>query len=66
MGFEQIEVTIDSDGRVELKVAGVQGAGCLALTEQLERHLGGQVERRLTDEYRDTVVEAERLELEDD
>lgn len=44
MSDEVIEVTIGSDGRVELVVNGVAGMECLALTEDLVRLLGSEVE----------------------
>ena len=50
-GVEEVEVTIHPDGRVEVKVRGVEGRACLAATKKLEQYLGGQVTRELTDEY---------------
>lgn len=51
-GVEEIDVTIHPDGRVEVKVRGVDGPACLTATKKLEQYLGGQVSRELTDEYR--------------
>lgn len=43
MEIQEIEVDIGPEGEVRLAVGGVQGPGCLALTEELEKALGGQV-----------------------
>ncbi len=51
MKLEEIDVTIDSDGRVHIEVHGAKGNECLDLTRPLEEALGGQVEeRRMTPE----------------
>lgn len=50
-GVEEIEVTIHPDGRVEIKVRGVEGPACLTATKKLEKYLGGSGSRELTDEY---------------
>ncbi len=51
MKLEEIDVTIDSDGRVHIEVRGARGSECLDLTRPLEEALGGQVEeRRMTPE----------------
>ena len=46
MQLEEIEVTIDKDGKVHIQVHGAKGDTCLALTAGLEAALGGQVEER--------------------
>ena len=49
---QEVDVTIKPDGTVEVKVRGVQGPTCLALTKEMERYLGGQVAfREHTAEY---------------
>lgn len=49
---QEIEVTIAPDGKVRVRVRGVEGPGCLDLTKSLERYLGGRVvSREHTDEY---------------
>jgi hypothetical protein len=49
--IQEIDVYVDRDGIVKVGVRGVKGPGCLALTADLERLLGGQVvERTTTDE----------------
>lgn len=42
-GVEEIEVTINKDGTVSIKVVGMQGDACLATTKELEALLGGDV-----------------------
>lgn len=46
MRIEEIEVTIDRQGRVIVAVRGVKGTACLTLTEALERALGGEILQR--------------------
>jgi len=48
---EEIKVTIDEEGNVKITVFGANGPSCLKLTEEMERLLGGQVEREFTSEY---------------
>lgn len=50
--LQDIDVTIKPDGTVEVSVRGVQGPGCLVLTKEMERYLGGEIRRRhMTPEY---------------
>lgn len=44
MAEEIIEVTVGPDGKVEMRVEGVAGMECLALTEDLVVLLGGEIE----------------------
>jgi hypothetical protein len=46
MEVEEIEVTIDKHGQVQIHVRGVKGKKCLALTKDLEQALGAQVINR--------------------
>jgi len=56
MELQEIEVVIDKDGRVHIKVRGVKGMSCLDLTASLEAALGGEVEsREMTPEAYETV-----------
>lgn len=51
MELQEIEVFIDSTGKVQLAVRGVKGGGCLDLTKQLEALLGGEVlDRKMSSE----------------
>ena len=56
MEIQEIEVFIDDDGQVEVKVHGVKGTSCLDITRPLEEALGGEVElREMTPEAEETV-----------
>ncbi|HMD88668.1 MAG TPA: DUF2997 domain-containing protein [Anaerolineaceae bacterium] len=43
MEIQEIEVTIDKNGQVQIHVLGAKGTTCLDLTRDLETALGGQV-----------------------
>jgi hypothetical protein len=43
METQEIEVTIDKNGQVQVHVRGVKGDQCLDLTNGLEAALGGEV-----------------------
>jgi hypothetical protein len=47
----EIEIDIDRDGKVNIKVKGVQGADCLEFSQFLEEALGETVEQEVTSEY---------------
>jgi hypothetical protein len=48
---QEIKVTITPDGQVQIEVNGETGMNCLALTQELEALLGGEVtERKLKPE----------------
>jgi len=49
----KIEITIEPDGSTSIKVNGVKGKGCEALTKDLEEALGKVAERKHTNEYRE-------------
>ncbi|MBP7228212.1 MAG: DUF2997 domain-containing protein [Longilinea sp.] len=46
MELQEIEITIDKNGKVQIHVHGVSGTACLELTRALEEALGGEVELR--------------------
>jgi hypothetical protein len=47
----EIEIEIGRDGKVNIKVKGVQGSECLEFSQFLEEALGDTVDRELTSEY---------------
>jgi DNA-binding protein YbaB len=47
MELEEIEVTIDKDGHVQIQVRGVKGMKCLEITKELEEALGGEILARI-------------------
>ena len=51
MELQEMEITIDKEGRIQVNVKGVQGTGCLALTRELENAVGVVEQREYTAEY---------------
>ena len=50
--MEKINITIGTDGAVDLQLAGFEGSKCLEVTKVLETLLGNEIiERNLTSEY---------------
>ena len=50
--LQEISVQLLPDGTVKVDIQGVQGPGCLKITEKMESLLGGEtIERTLNDEY---------------
>ena len=55
---EEIEVTIDRDGKTRLTVRGVPGESCLEITAELEERLGTLLgDRAKTSEYYEAPLE---------
>jgi hypothetical protein len=48
---QELEITIDDDGNVSIKVLGVSGPDCLKLTKEIEEALGVVVDRQRTGEF---------------
>ena len=57
MELQEIDIFIEKDGQVRLEVRGVKGPGCLDLTRDLEKALGGQVEREMRPEAYEQIQE---------
>ena len=51
MEMQELEITIDKEGRVQVAVRGVKGEGCLGLTKNIENAVGTVEEREYTAEY---------------
>ncbi|RMG16398.1 MAG: DUF2997 domain-containing protein [Planctomycetota bacterium] len=49
--LDELEIKIDKDGNVTLRVIDGDGERCIELTKELEEALGLVVDRRLTAEY---------------
>jgi Protein of unknown function (DUF2997) len=47
----EIEIEIGRDGKVNIKVQGVQGTECLEFSQFLEEALGETLEHEFTSEY---------------
>ncbi len=55
MEVQEIQITIDKNGKVEIHVRGIKGDVCLEITKDLEEALGGQIElRQMTPESLET------------
>jgi hypothetical protein len=46
-----IDITIDADGKVKVKVHGVSGKECTNLTDAIAKIVGREESRSLTSEY---------------
>jgi hypothetical protein len=58
MEMQELEITIDKDGKMQVAVRGVHGAGCLAATKNLENAVGAVEERTCTAEYYEQPVQS--------
>ena len=56
MDMQELEITIDKEGRVQVAVRGIRGEGCLALTKNIENAVGTVEEREYTAEYYEQPV----------
>jgi hypothetical protein len=56
MDMQELEITIDREGKVQVAVRGVHGEGCLALTKNIENAVGTVEEREYTGEYYEQPV----------
>ncbi|WP_321504859.1 DUF2997 domain-containing protein [uncultured Methanoregula sp.] len=65
MEMQELEITIDRNGRVHVAVRGVPGEGCLALTRELENAIGMVEERGYTAEYYKQPVEISGYQYQD-
>jgi hypothetical protein len=52
MEMQELEIFIDPEGEVSVRVKGLKGKGCLELTKPLEEQLGSEIKSRsYTSEY---------------
>jgi hypothetical protein len=56
MEMQELEITIDKEGRVQVAVRGVHGEGCLAITKNIENAVGTVEAREYTAEYYEQPV----------
>jgi hypothetical protein len=56
MEMQELEITIDKEGQVQVAVRGVHGEGCLAVTRNIEEAVGRVEEREYTPEYYEQPV----------
>ncbi len=57
MTMQELEITIDNEGRVLVHVSGAKGEECLALTKNLENAVGEVQERSFSADYYEPPVE---------
>jgi hypothetical protein len=48
---QELEFTIDDDGKITVKVVGASGPECLEMTKAIEEALGIVVDRQKTSEF---------------
>ncbi|WP_018527185.1 DUF2997 domain-containing protein [Alkalispirochaeta alkalica] len=59
----ELEIVIDKDGEVSIKVEGVNGSRCVQLTKDIEEELGIVVDREKTSEYyKDDLTQNSQIE----
>ena len=66
MDMQELEIMIDAEGKVSIKIKGVKGSGCMELTKAMEEALGTTEERIYTEEYYESplsLYEEERLKI---
>lgn len=51
MAQEELEITIDAQGRVTVRTIGIKGPRCIDYAETVARLLGREESRELTSEY---------------
>ena len=56
MEMQELEITIDQEGRVQVQVRGTHGDECLAVTKNLENAAGTVSERTFSAEYYEQPV----------
>ena len=61
MEMQELEFTIDTDGRVQIGVRGVHGEGCVALTRSLEEAIGDVKDRSFAPEFFEKTRSETRL-----
>ncbi|MFA4824369.1 MAG: DUF2997 domain-containing protein [Methanoregula sp.] len=62
MTMQELEITIDNEGRVLVHVKGVKGEECLALTKDLENVVGEVQERFYSSDYYEQPVEVSQYQ----
>ncbi len=66
MDIQEINVFIDTNGRVQVAVRGVKGNLCLDITSELEAALGGEIEtREMTPEAYETLNQIVHKKIEE-
>jgi hypothetical protein len=61
MDKEELEIIIDANGQVSIKVAGAKGGKCLDITKPIEEALGDVKVREMTPEYYEQPADASKV-----
>lgn len=61
MDKEELEITIDANGQVSIKVAGAKGGKCLDITKPIEEALGEVKVREMSPEYYEQPAETTKI-----
>jgi len=56
MEMQELEITIDREGRVQVAVRGVKGEGCTGITKNIENAVGTVEDRHYIAEYYEQPV----------
>ena len=59
MEMQEMEITIDNEGRIQVKVNGAHGTDCLALTKNLEDAVGIVEKREYSPAYYEHPVDVQ-------
>jgi hypothetical protein len=60
---QELEITVDDDGNVSIKVIGCSGPECVELTKEIEAALGIVVDKKkLGDYYVEPVKQTDQVE----
>jgi hypothetical protein len=60
MEMQEMEIIIDKEGRIQVKIGGAHGADCLSLTKNLEEAVGVVEERICLPAYFEQPVNDEQ------
>lgn len=61
MEKEELEITIDAQGQVSIKVAGAKGGKCLDITKPIEEALGQVKVREMSPEFYEQPADAAKV-----
>jgi hypothetical protein len=61
MEMQELEITIDNEGRVQIGTKGIHGGDCVVVTRSLEDAIGEVRDRRFTSEFYEETCSETRL-----
>jgi P2-related tail formation protein len=61
MEMQELEITIDNEGRVQIGAKGIHGGECVTVTRSLEEAIGEVRDRTFTSEFYDETCSENRL-----